>query len=57
MPRRMDPFDRRPAKVRPSVGQQVDPHLEGGLLIGGELAPPLDELVGDLHLPHSLIMS
>ena len=53
----MDPFDCRPAKGRTPVGQQFDPNLQGGLLIDRELTPSLDELVGDLHLPHSDTMS
>ena len=51
MPRRMDAIDHWSAQVGPPLRQQVDAIGDRLLLVVGEAAPLLHELIGDLDLP------
>lgn len=57
MPRGMDSVDDRTAKVWSSLGKHVDSIGDCLLLFDGQRRPPVDELVGDLNLPHVTGMS
>ena len=48
----VDPLYRWAPKGRSLLGQHLDPHPQRCLLLDRQALPPLDELVGDLHLPH-----
>jgi len=52
----MHAVDHRPAEGRALLGQQLDPVVHRVLLVRGQVAPPLQELVGDLDLPHFRIL-
>lgn len=48
----VDPIHHRSAKIWPSFREQIDPIGHGLSLRARQRRPPLDELVGDLDLPH-----
>ena len=52
MTRSLHPIDRRATKIGSSLGEKVHSIVERFLLILGERAEPLRELVGPFDLPH-----
>jgi len=48
----MDPFDHGATEIRATLAEQVDPIRHRLPLVVVETAPPHQELVGDLDLPH-----
>ena len=53
----MDSVDDRTTEVWSSLGKHVDSIGDRLLLFDGQCRPPVDELVGDLDLPHLTSMS
>ena len=49
----MDSVDDRTTEIWSSFREYVDSVGDRFLLFGGQCRPPVDELVGDLDLPHS----
>jgi hypothetical protein len=57
VPGSVDPVHDRPAQVGTALGEKIHTIRQGLLLVDGQPVPPLDELVGDLDLPHRHSMS
>jgi hypothetical protein len=53
----MDSVDDRTTEIGPSFGEHVDSIGNCFLLLDGQCRPSVDELVGDLDLPHITSMS
>jgi hypothetical protein len=51
----MDAVDDRPSEARPPLGEQFDAIGDRLLLLAGQGAPPSEEFVGGLNLPHTLV--
>ena len=57
MTRTVDPAHHRSTEIRATFRKQIDPVGHGLSLCVGQRRPPLDELIGDLDLPHPTSMS
>jgi hypothetical protein len=53
----VDPVHHRTTEIGPSLREQVDPIGHSLPLRVGQHRPPLDELIGDLDVPHPTVMS
>jgi len=53
----VDPIHHRTTEIQPPFCKEIDPVGHGLSLCVGQRRPPLDELIGDLDLPHPPGMS